>query len=789
MIKKSTQILTFSSLLVMFLLYFVSILSKNNLWVNILSPTVAFLCSLLIFISVKQIGNYKFYVIFLFFTTLFWGIADFLWLIYDNILFIDPANNYLINILYVFPNLFFVLLLTHYIFKNFNQWYLYQIIIDMFTVSLTCMLLIWSLIFSKTGIQFNFDFDYILIMIYIFLDFIALTEIGLIFLSKGFKNTSKSEAFTLLGIILYALTDYYYAYLCLIASYEPNTIIDVFYMLCNVFFAISAIYEAMHPTEIEITNTNELPENLRKPKKSVFLFIIVFYLLYLIDIFSLHTFINSIFICVLYWVLTTAVRANMLDKLLLQTEKKMNEHLEELVAVRTKELNLANQHLEETSNRDALTGLYNRRYLIKYLDLLLSSNTNKPFALLYIDANRFKSINDSYGHEIGDKVLQALGSRFLKHCITNCTAFRIGGDEFAVIIENDTDKSYISAVAEKILEILQTPISIPPYVFTLTASIGIALYPTDAKDKDILMRYADIAMYEVKSSNHKNNYLFFDTTLTEKTNRKHEIEFLLQNADYDKELVLYFQPQYSTKTNSLIGMEALIRWIHPEKGFIFPSEFIPVAEETGMILDIGEWVVDKALSQIKKWNQTNSLNLKMSINISPIQIENTGFVNWFREKLQNENIEPDWIDLEITENCAMNSNVSIVKIFDLLHEIGVSTSIDDFGTGYSSLSYIKKFNIDRLKIAKELIDNIHYDENALLIVQTIIMMSKGMKLKTIAEGVEDMNQLKILKELGCDEIQGYILGKPVSSEEFEKQHINTKILSVPCEQLPAFENI
>lgn len=774
MIKQLKKDLPLYFLLVVFFLYFISILLGNNLWGNILSPTVAFLSSFFIFTSIKQIKNYKLYAIFIFFSTLIWAIADFLWLIYDNILFIDPANNHFINALYVLPNLFFVILLTHYIFKNFNKWNVYQILIDMVTISVTGTLLLWSLIFSKTELQFHFDFDYLLVMVFILLDFIALTEIGLIFLSKGFKNTSKSEIVTLLGIIIYAWTDYYYAYLNLVTSYEPNTIIDIFYMLCNVLFAIGVIYETIHPTVVEFSDQNELSENLRKPKRSVFLFIIAFYLLYLIDIFSLHALVISIVICVLYWALTTAVRANMLDKLLLQTEKEMNEHLEKLVAERTIELNLANQNLEKLSNRDALTGLYNRRYLTNHLDSLFISNRNKPFALLYIDANCFKSINDSYGHEIGDKVLNALGTRFLKHFAPNCTAFRIGGDEFAVIIENDTNKSYINSVAKNILEILQIPISIPPYIFTLTASIGIALYPENADDIDTLMRYADIAMYEVKSSNHKNDYLFFDTTLTEKTNRKQEIEFLLQNADYDKEFVLYFQPQYSTITNSLIGMEALIRWIHPQKGFIPPSEFIPIAEETGMIIGIGEWIIDKAFSQIKKWNEMDSLNLKMSINISPIQIEHTGFVDWFQEKLQNENIDPDWIDLEVTENCAMNSNISIIQIFDLLDEIGVSTSIDDFGTGYSSLSYIKRFNIDRLKIAKELIDNIDCDENALLIVQAIIMMAKGLKLKTIAEGVEDIKQLEILKELGCDEIQGYIWGKPVPSEEFEKQHIELK---------------
>ncbi|MDD4843891.1 MAG: bifunctional diguanylate cyclase/phosphodiesterase [Anaerotignum sp.] len=464
----------------------------------------------------------------------------------------------------------------------------------------------------------------------------------------------------------------------------------------------------------------------------------------------------------------------MLDRLLLKTEKETNEYLEKLIADRTQELNLANRHLKEISNTDALTGLFNRRYFIHYLDSLISSERIKNFALLYIDTNRFKPINDSYGHEIGDKVLYTLGNRFSEYSSSSRTAFRIGGDEFAVIIENYTDKSEITFNANKIFEILQLPISIPPYSFTLTASIGISLYPSDAKEKNLLIRYADIAMYEVKSKSFQNSYLFFDKLLLEKSNKKYETEVLLQNADYDKEFVLYYQPQYNTDNKSLIGMEALIRWIHPQKGFIPPSDFIPIAEETGLIIQIGEWVVEKAFSQIKEWNQTYSMNLKMSINISPIQVKNTDFVDWLWKKMQHEKVNPEWIDLEITESVAMISNASIENIFDMLNDIGVSISIDDFGTGYSSLSYIRKYNIDRLKIAKELIDNIAHDENSLLIVQAIIMMAKGMKLKTISEGVEEDDQLEILKRLECDEIQGYIFGRPVPSDEFEKLHLNKK---------------
>lgn len=758
-------------LLCMFFLYFVSILLKSELWGNILSPIVAFLSALLIFTAIKQISGRKLYVILLFLSTLIWGIADLFWLVFENILLMDPRSINFINALYVVPNFLFAILLTHYISKTYPNWNLWQLFIDTFTFSAVGTILIWVFIFSKIYRTIIWDFNCTITVFYVFLDFYLVVAIGLTFFSKDFKAIKKSWLLVLAGMLIYIGSDYYYAYLSLIKSYKPNTMLDAVYMLYHVLFAFGIAYEVEHPMVINKENLNDLSENLRKPTKLVFFNVGVFFLLYLNEIFTLQVFTITSAICILYWVLTTNIRANMLDKLMLKTEKEINEHLEILIAERTVELNRANQHLEEISNRDPLTGLYNRRYLVNYLDSLICSNANTPFALLYIDVNRFKSINDSYGHEMGDKVLHKLCSHILEDQIPKCTTFRIGGDEIAVILENYADKTEVGLIAEKILKVIQIPIEIQSFVFTLNASIGIALYPEDAGDRDILMQCADIAMYEVKSKINRNNYLFFNTELRERIKRYYEIELALRNANFDNEFILYFQPQYNAKTHCLIGMEALIRWVQPQKKLIFPSEFIPVAEKSGMIFDIGEWVIDKAFSQIKKWNQTYSLNLKISINISPIQIEHVGFIDWFKEKLHKEGIKPEWIDLEITESVAIKPDSLTTQIFDSLHEIGVYTSFDDFGTGYSSLSYIKRFNIDRLKIAKELIDNIGNDVDSLLIVQAIVMMAKGMQLKTIAEGVEDINQLKILNEIGCDEIQGFFFGRPVTGEQFETQHI------------------
>lgn len=509
-----------------------------------------------------------------------------------------------------------------------------------------------------------------------------------------------------------------------------------------------------------VLDYNKLSKKTKKHLKFLLIIFALLGLLYFFNILSFHEIPICLLILVVYWILM------MLLKL-----KEFNK----LIAKKNIELKLTNNLFEKALNTDTLTGLYNRSYFNNYLDALICSNGNNPFALLLIDVNRFKSINNFYSHEIGDKILIALSNRLLESPLSDYKTFRLGDNEFAVIIENYTDKSEIEFIAETIFNTLQIPVIVSPHTFTINVSIGIALCPDDTFDKKILIQYADIALLEAQISQAKKGYLFFDKFFAEKINRNHEIQFLLQSADYDKEFMLYYQPLYKIENQSFIGMEALIRWNNPEKGFIPPSEFIPIAEQMGIISKIDKWVIHTAFCQIKQWNELYNSNLKMSINISPISIQQKDFVDWFIEKIKRINVNPYWINLEITERIAIDSTISNIELFKLLDANGIEISIDDFGTGYSSLRYIKDFHVDYLKIAKELIDDIAVHENAFLIIQTIIMMAKMLKLKVIAEGVQDINQLKILKESGCDEVQGYILGKPVPSEEFERQHIKTNL--------------
>ncbi|MEA4987877.1 MAG: EAL domain-containing protein [Anaerovorax sp.] len=775
------KIYTIITLIAIFIIYFASVKFESKLFGNIFAPIVTFASSFIIFDTIKRTKNKqrKLYWSLVFLFVLSWFIADFSWLIYDEIFSINPINIAIINIIYTLPNVFLAILITIYYINNFKKWNKYQLILDNLAIDSILLILLWTFMFSQNGIAFRLNFDYLNTLIYLFIDFYILSGIATMIISFNLKKFEKHIFVVLFGALIFVFTDFYYAYLYFNDFYVANTMIDGVYTIPNVLFAIGAILaEPVCMLEDEFEE-KMLPENYRKTRYLNVL-LLVFLVLYIIKSYSLEILFASTCIILIHQFFTSIIQDTIRREYLLKKEVQMNEHLENEIKERTEELICANKSLVEISNKDALTGLYNRRYLIDYLDSLILNRPADSFALLYMDLDRFKSINDTYGHPIGDKMLDILSKRFIDNCQPNCTVFRVGGDEFVLLIEKEVHQSYIYKIIEKILDLMQQPIFIEPYVFRTGVSIGIALYPQDARDRDLLMKYADIAMYEAKINCRDSHYMFFHSNISQKIQRQHEIELLLKNVDFAKEFLLYYQPQYRSCDHSLVGVEALLRWRQPEQGMIPPLEFIPIAEEIGVIHQLGKWVIGEAFSQIKRWNETYHLDLKIGINVSPIQMEDIHFLTWVQEKLKNDQINPNWIDLEITEGSAMNATISMEELFDKFSNLGVTISIDDFGTGYSSLSYIKKFHINTLKIAKELIDNIAEDHNTLLIVRAIVMMAKGMQLKTIAEGVEEIKQMEILKKIGCDEIQGYYFGKPLPADELEKEHIikniNNKIL-------------
>lgn len=429
-------------------------------------------------------------------------------------------------------------------------------------------------------------------------------------------------------------------------------------------------------------------------------------------------------------------------------------------------LAIQHYHAEDKINfmafHDVLTGLPNRRLLNKTISNTIELHSNQSIAIMYIDLDRFKLINDSLGHYIGDRLLVNVAKRLLGCIGEQDIVSRQGGDEFTVLLLNRT-KQEIRSIAETIITLLAKSFIVEGYELFVTPSIGISCYPDDGVGATELFRKADVAMYQVKKEG-RNNYRFYDLTLEKETYDKFELENDLRKALEKNEFHLLYQPIMDLTNHRVLGVEALIRWAHPIRGTISPDQFIPVAEETGIIIALGEWVVRSACQQLKVWEDNGLTSMAVSINISIRQFYQPNFVSMVAKVIKETNINPSNLTIEITESMTMDVEVATMILYKL-KSLGVNISIDDFGTGYSSLSYLKKFPIDHLKIDKSFIRDIAKSKNDENIATTILIMAHNLGLNVIAEGVETNEQLEILKQHRCNAAQGYLFSKPISVEE------------------------
>ncbi len=415
---------------------------------------------------------------------------------------------------------------------------------------------------------------------------------------------------------------------------------------------------------------------------------------------------------------------------------------------------------------DVLTGLPNRTLLRDRLGQLIAAShrDRHQFALLFLDLDRFKYINDSMGHSVGDRLLQSVAMRIQESVREGDTVARLGGDEFIVLLR-EAGESAAALVAQKLLSALATPYDLDGQVIATQASIGISIYPDHTQDADILIKNADMAMYRAKEEG-RNNYQFFAKEMNFRVDLLFSMEKDLRLALERGEFFLQYQPQVNLADGALSGVEALIRWEHPTKGLVSPSEFVPVAEETGQIIAIGEWVLSTACAQMAQWRKDGLPGLTMAVNLSIRQLRQPSLGKFVAAVLQDSGLEARCLELEITEGIMMGDNQVGMRFLNEMHEMGVQLSIDDFGTGFSSLNYLKKLPVNKLKIDQSFIRDIETDAGDAAIIRSIISLGHRLNLKVIAEGVETQDQLDFLRIRGCDEIQGYLYAPPLDAEAF-----------------------
>lgn len=470
---------------------------------------------------------------------------------------------------------------------------------------------------------------------------------------------------------------------------------------------------------------------------------------------------------------------------LMQAHKKLAQHAQELertVAERTRELTneieerkTIETQLRFLANYDMLTNLPNRILFREHLDQSIKqAQRNKTsVALLLIDIDGFKNINDSLGHHQGDVLLQIVADR-LSECIRDVDQVaRLGGDEFTVILDEVADKKSPALVAEKIITSIAKPIQLERQEVYISASVGITLLPKDTDDPSTLLGYADMAMYEAKAKG-KNAYEFYTSRLLSRVHTRVDMEKELHKAIGTKQLQLYYQPIFKTQDGELYGAEALIRWKHPERGLIPPAEFIPIAEDSDLILQLGEWVLEEAVKTAAHWNKVNKKGeFHIAVNMSSRQFQQDSTSTVLAEKFLAEfNLPPHLLNLEITESLMMEDRYLVINKLNALDKLGVRLSIDDFGTGYSSLSYIRRFPINTIKIDKSFIHDITIDSDDASLITAIIAMAKGLDMNVVAEGVETAEQYRFLQDQNCDFVQGYYFCKPIPQDKFESDFLS-----------------
>ncbi|REE86509.1 diguanylate cyclase (GGDEF)-like protein [Paenibacillus taihuensis] len=431
---------------------------------------------------------------------------------------------------------------------------------------------------------------------------------------------------------------------------------------------------------------------------------------------------------------------------------------------------LSNAAIRYMAYHDHLTDLANRKLFNELLDreVVLSKQQGLRFAVLFIDLDRLKLINDTFGHGAGDKLLVDIGAKLKQHLPKSYTTARFGGDEFLVLMPNVKDDFEIEVVIHELAALIQQPIYYQDKELFVSASIGVSMYPQDGDSGPALIKNADMAMYSVKESG-RSNHRFYDAEMDKKSYGKFELERDLRKALEREQLLLVYQPQVHVESGEVVGVEALVRWKHHEQGMISPADFIPIAEETRLIIPIGEWILYTACRQNKSWQDAGLPPVHVSVNLSIHQFQSPGIVDNVAYILRETGLAPQYLELEITESIAMHDVEQVIRTLQGLSDLGVKISIDDFGTGYSSLSYLKNFPIERLKVDKSFLDNMIESPKERAIVGSIIVMSHSLGLKVTAEGVENVEQVQLLRELNCDDAQGYYYSRPLFPDDCAKR--------------------
>lgn len=762
---------------VLTVLYAVAVVTMNNVLGDIISPfltLMAFGFVLYGFVRKDDSKPYKAAGLLFALAIFSWFLCDIGWGISTLILNVNPDENLWISYGYSLTNLFLVLSLAISGSMEIKRLNKIQLLLDGMIISICMMVLVWVFIFEQDMERARILQTDTVSFFSIVLDCIIFVWTSIWYFSTRTQKIPLFLRFSATAGILFVITDLAYYYVYFYKTYIPNSWIDGAYALSFILMGISGYIKAtMKPLTQAVPDTSDIPRRFEATIRKEFILIGVPIFVLIFKRQEIEYFLILFVAMLVYFVLLQYTEKNLFQAEMLKLEKKHVSELERKVEERTREM-------VRVMNTDVVTGLYNRRYLEDYLGKLCASlGENESVQLLYIDINKYKSVKALYGKSVAESLLKEVGRRL------NELAFETGDTELVacyseddyIVLKKNSSCEETMALSHKIINHCSAKYLIDYHNIVVTLNIGLSCYPHNSKAYDELIKNADAAMLHARKQGYNKIAQFTDEIGTD-ANTRSRIDMMLKQVQFDDEFCLYFQPQVTCKDGQIIGTEALIRWFTKDGEYIPPNLFIPITEESGQIISLGYWIVEQAAKQLANWRAACSNPPRMAINVSVKQLNEPDFLARFTEILRRYDIPPESFEVEVTENVPIEGNTEIMKNLTSLREMGILIAIDDFGTGYSSLYYLKNLPMDRIKIAKELIDNIESDTYSRAIIQMVIEIAKSNGIKVIAEGVETKEQWECLKRLDCDEIQGYYFSKPLPPEEVRVLWLTNKETTV-----------
>lgn len=735
---KIMDIVLISGVVISYGCFLISTLVGADFLIDLFSPIACFMIGITIIGCLGRMGRYWKPSFVLALGIFSYMVADILILVSKWITG-DEGLYTLAAFIFLLPNYFFGASVGLYFIQKLKGKQLYQFLINSMTFTVIGIVALRRILVFM-GAYGNLDHGALIrIYLYFTINLFILVMIGhmtvMIATETGLKGTNTM----IIGIMVYILMDFPYNYVQATGQDPENIYTNLVYVLCMILMAHGIYHQVHHHHTFKLKPYTYTERAVRRTRIIVFVGIVLSIILLINKVIEQGEFFYVALALLAYWITTATFQNSALNEQILKQQ-------------------------------DILTGLYNRRYSSTVLEEAVNKakEQGKKFAIFCVDLNSFKPINDTYGHDMGDRVLKEFGGRMLA-LPKSYTSFRTGGDEFMLVQEGVSGKEEIEKSAKELQSLFNTPIHLDTYIFSLSGSIGVAVYPDDSDQTEILMRYADAAMYAVKHSGIKDNYRLFDISLVESVEKHKALEERLKKAEPEKDFILHYQPRIDAETGLLTAAEVFPR-LKGEGGYT-AADLLPIAEEVGLMNRLGNWIIENAIDQLKSWRDEYGLDLSISVNLSPLQLLDMDFLQKLKSVVKSKGLSPEKVHLDISNDVIMGASITAKETLKNLNDHGFKLSLNDFGGDDINLEHILTCGFSAIHMSPSLIRRADCDDNANILIKTIIGLAKNLNIDAYAVGIETKEQGDKLKEMGAKALQGYYYGKPVEAEEFTRRYL------------------